>query len=131
MSEEKEFAFNIKEHIGVINTYSNGWTKELNLVEWNGNNAKFDIRDWEPSHEHMSRGITLHEEEAKTLAGLFFRLFAKDKSKVQCDDKSRVQNQGTCNQAIDSANGLNAAPSRATDADENSEANTGAVASSI
>ena len=50
MNEEKDFAFNIKEHIGVINTYSTGWSKELNLVEWNGNNARFDIRDWEPSH---------------------------------------------------------------------------------
>ena len=46
MNEEKDFAFNIKEHIGVINTYASGWSKELNLVEWNGNNAKFDIRDW-------------------------------------------------------------------------------------
>lgn len=79
MSDEKEFAFNIKEHIGVINTYPTGWRKELNLVEWNGNNAKFDIRDWEPSHEHMSRGITLREEEAKALSGLIFKFFAKNK----------------------------------------------------
>ncbi|MFR0902370.1 MAG: hypothetical protein ACLSFO_01370 [Anaerovoracaceae bacterium] len=23
----------------MINTYASGWSKELNLVEWNGNNA--------------------------------------------------------------------------------------------
>ncbi|MBK5247393.1 MAG: hypothetical protein JJE49_09040, partial [Peptostreptococcaceae bacterium] len=34
-------------------------------VAWNGNTAKFDLRDWDESHEHMSRGITLHQEEAK------------------------------------------------------------------
>mgnify|MGYP003180215415 CR=1 FL=1 len=79
MNEEKDFAFNIKEHIGVINTYASGWSKELNLVEWNGNNAKFDIRDWEPSHEHMSRGITLHKDEAKILAGLISDFFANNK----------------------------------------------------
>ena len=79
MNEEKDFAFNIKEHIGVISTYASGWSKELNLVEWNGNNAKFDIRDWEPSHEHMSRGITLHKDEAKILAGLISDFFANNK----------------------------------------------------
>lgn len=79
MNGEKDFAFNIREHIGVIGTYSTGWKKELNLVEWNGKNAKFDIRDWEPSHEHMSRGITLHEDEAKALASLIFKFFANSK----------------------------------------------------
>lgn len=95
MSDEKDFAFNIREHIGVINTYSTGWSKELNLVEWNGNNAKFDIRDWEPGHEHMSRGITLHEEEAKALAGLIFKFFAKNKS----DDLRRTADENnSCSQ---------------------------------
>lgn len=75
MSEDREFAFNIREHIGVISKYQTGWTKELNLVEWNGNNAKFDIRDWEPSHEHMSRGVTLREEEAKNLLALLIKYF--------------------------------------------------------
>lgn len=75
MSEDREFAFNIREHIGVISKYQTGWTKELNLVEWNGNNAKFDIRDWEPSHEHMSRGVTLREEEAKSLLALLIKYF--------------------------------------------------------
>lgn len=58
----------IKEHIGIIAESKNGWTKELNLVSWNDNDPKYDIRDWDPKHEKMSRGITLTEEEAYELS---------------------------------------------------------------
>ena len=39
------------------------WTKELNLVSWNGANPKYDIRDWSPDHQKLSKGITLTEAE--------------------------------------------------------------------
>lgn len=58
----------IKKHIGIISESKNGWTKELNLVSWNDNEPKYDIRDWDPKHEKMSRGITLTEEEAYELS---------------------------------------------------------------
>lgn len=58
----------IKEHIGNISESKNGWTKELNLVSWNDNDPKYDIREWDPKHEKMSRGITLTEEEAYELS---------------------------------------------------------------
>ena len=58
----------IKEHIGIISESKNGWTKEINLVSWNDNQAKDGIRDWDPKHEKMSRGITLTEEEAYELS---------------------------------------------------------------
>lgn len=67
MNKGEEFTFVIKEHLGVIGNYSTGWKKEVNIVEWNGNKGKVDIRDWNPNHEHMSKGITLHMEEAKAL----------------------------------------------------------------
>lgn len=60
--------YEIKEHIGIISESKNGWTKELNLVSWNDNEPKYDIRDWDPKHEKMSRGITLTEEEAYELS---------------------------------------------------------------
>ncbi len=69
-NKTERFSFEIKEHLGVLKTYSTGWKKELNLVEWNGKGVKFDIRDWDSKHEKMSRGITLHEDEAKKLADL-------------------------------------------------------------
>lgn len=60
--------YEIKEHIGIISENKNGWTKELNLVSWNDNDPKYDIRDWNPTHDKMSRGITLTEEEACELS---------------------------------------------------------------
>jgi len=61
--EREQITFEIKEHIGVLCMYHTGWKKELNLVSWNGNAPKYDIRDWDPDHERMSRGITLSEKE--------------------------------------------------------------------
>ena len=62
-----EVTFEITEHIGVIAEHPTGWTKELNRVDWN---HKYDIRDWDEEHLRMSRGITLHEDEAKRLCDL-------------------------------------------------------------
>lgn len=60
--------YEIKEHIGIISENKNGWTKEFNLISWNDNDPKYDIRDWNPTHDKMSRGITLTEEEAYELS---------------------------------------------------------------
>ncbi len=60
--------FEIREQIGVIAEYPSGWCKEVNMVAWNDAAPKYDIRDWDPNHEHMSRGITLHAEEMKKLS---------------------------------------------------------------
>lgn len=65
-----EIEFEVKSRIGILQTYSTGWTKELNIIAWNGGTAKYDIRDWNPEHTSMSRGITLHEEEAVNLMKL-------------------------------------------------------------
>ena len=64
---DREVRFNIVEHIGVLSTHSTGWNKELNLVSWNGGQPKYDIRDWDMDHEHMSRGVTLHEKEMRQI----------------------------------------------------------------
>lgn len=62
--------FEITKHIGVISESSRGWTKELNLVSWNNRDPKYDIREWDPEHEKMGKGITLTEEEARDLKEL-------------------------------------------------------------
>lgn len=67
---DREVTFEIEEHIGVIGTSPTGWKKELNLVSWNGNVAKYDLREWDEDHTHMSRGITLTADELKALAGI-------------------------------------------------------------
>lgn len=68
-----EITFEILEHIGVIATFPTGWKKEINLVSWNGAAGKYDIREWDPSHERMSRGITLKENEMSILLDLMRR----------------------------------------------------------
>ncbi len=65
-----DFSYQIVKHIGVISEGSGGWAKELNLISWNGKDAKYDIRDWSPDHENMSKGITLAEKDIKALKAL-------------------------------------------------------------
>ncbi len=62
-----DIKFEIKQQIGTISESGKGWTKELNLISWNGASPKYDIRDWAPDHEKMGKGITLTEEEVRTL----------------------------------------------------------------
>ena len=70
---DREVTFEIVEEIGVIATHSTGWKKELNLVSWNGGQAKYDIRDWDPGHSRMSRGVTLKEQEMCQIVELLRR----------------------------------------------------------
>ena len=64
----------IVRHIGNLSESSRGWTKELNIISWNGGVPKLDIRDWAPEHEKMGKGITLSKEEAEKLARLLQKL---------------------------------------------------------
>ena len=68
--KDREVTFEVEEHIGLIGVTSTGWKKELNMVAWNGNPAKYDIRDWDEEHSHMGKGITLNKDEVKTLLEL-------------------------------------------------------------
>lgn len=65
--DDRDVTFDIIEEIGIISTQDTGWTREINLVRWNGGVAKYDIRDWDPYHERMSKGITLTEEEMRRM----------------------------------------------------------------
>ncbi|WP_029513505.1 YdbC family protein [Mycoplasmopsis primatum] len=60
----------IVRHIGEISTTVGGYKKELNLISWNGGDAKYDIRDWNSDHSRSSKGITLSIEELKALKEL-------------------------------------------------------------
>ncbi len=65
-----DIKYEIIKEIGVISEGSRGWTKELNLVSWNGAAPKYDLRDWSPDHEKMGKGVTLTEDEARKLKEL-------------------------------------------------------------
>lgn len=65
-----EIKFDIKETIGTISESPKGWSKELNLISWNGKEPKYDLRDWAPGHEKMGKGITMNAGELRTLKDL-------------------------------------------------------------
>mgnify|MGYP003443828853 CR=1 FL=1 len=69
-----EIKFEIKENIGTLSESAKGWTKELNLVSWNGAAPKYDLRDWAPEHEKMGKGITLSADEVQELYKLLSKI---------------------------------------------------------
>ena len=65
-----EFTYEVTERIAVLSTNARGWERQLNMVSWNGNPPKYDIRDWSADGSRMAKGISLTEEELKTLKGI-------------------------------------------------------------
>lgn len=65
-----DIKYEIIEQLGVLGESSKGWSKELNIISWNGREPKYDIRDWAPDHEKMGKGITLSKEEVEKLREL-------------------------------------------------------------
>lgn len=69
-----EIRYDITEHLGVISETARGWTREVNMISWNGREPKVDIRDWSPEHDKMSKGLTFTKDELKKLAEIIEKL---------------------------------------------------------
>ncbi len=65
-----EIKYEITEHLGVISETSRGWTREVNMISWNGREPKIDVRDWNPDHSKMSKGLTFTVDEVKEFSKL-------------------------------------------------------------
>ena len=79
---DREITFEIIESLAVLSVNSkSSWTKELNMVSWNGSAAKYDIREWDPEHKKMSRGITLSADEADEIYKALAKKNIKDESR--------------------------------------------------
>ena len=65
-----EISFEIVEHICVLSTGSKGWTKELNLISWNGRAPKYDLRECKKCK------IDFMNKELGTKPGLFVFKYA-------------------------------------------------------
>lgn len=63
----KEIQHKIVQEIAVLSETDSGYTKELNLISWNGAAPKYDIRNWSPGREKCGKGITLTKKEAEAL----------------------------------------------------------------
>lgn len=69
---DNNFTCKIHKHLAVLSRNENtGWCKELNKVSFNGTAPKYDIREFDPSHTRMSRGISLTDAEMDVIRGLF------------------------------------------------------------
>lgn len=63
----EKVTYKITKEVAVLSEKPNGFTKEVNFVSWNGDDAKLDLRSWFPEHDKCGKGITLNEEESKIL----------------------------------------------------------------
>ncbi|EOS43563.1 PC4/YdbC family ssDNA-binding protein [Lachnospiraceae bacterium JLR.KK009] len=67
----KDIQYEIVKEIAVLSTGESGYTKEINLISWNGKEPKYDIRSFSPNREKCGKGVTLTETEVgKLLAAL-------------------------------------------------------------
>lgn len=63
----KNIPYEIVKEIAVLSKSDSGYTKEINLISWNGKEPKYDIRSFSPDRKKCGKGITLTEAEAKLL----------------------------------------------------------------
>ena len=63
----KEIQYEMVKEIAVLSAGDSGYTKEINLISWNGKEPKYDIRSFSPSREKCGKGITLTADEAAVL----------------------------------------------------------------
>ena len=73
-----EVKYEIVESFGILSTSPSGWTKELNLISWNGGEPKYDVRQWSPDHSKMGKGVSLSREEAEELKILLTKWLPKE-----------------------------------------------------
>lgn len=63
----REIQYEIVKEIAVLSTGDSGYTKEIDLISWNGKEPKYDIRSFSPNREKCGKGITLNADEAAAL----------------------------------------------------------------
>jgi hypothetical protein len=69
-----EIKYEITESLGIISESAKGWTKEINLVAWNNYAPKYDIREWDPEHVKMGKGLTFTADEIKELRDILNKI---------------------------------------------------------
>ena len=75
----------IVEHLGTFAEYTDfrgeKKTKEINLVSWNGKMPKVDIREWDEEHSRPTKGVTLTDEEAESVAMILHNYISERRAK--------------------------------------------------
>ena len=76
-NDSNEFKCKIVKKIGIISVNTQGRTKEVNLVSYNGKKEVVDIRIWSPSKK-MSKGITIDKKDLNRLIELLKEVEKKE-----------------------------------------------------
>ncbi len=71
----REIQYEIVKEIAVLSTGDSGYTKEINLISWNGKEPKYDIRSFSPNREKCGKGITLNADDGKYFFSLLVLIF--------------------------------------------------------
>ena len=65
---KEEIRMEIIRPLGTLCENGRGFTTEVNILRWNDNDPKMDIRQWTPdSHHPMKGGVSLTEFQAMKL----------------------------------------------------------------
>ncbi|SFO42209.1 hypothetical protein SAMN05216515_1528 [Eubacterium pyruvativorans] len=75
---EKGITCEIVRPIAVLSENERGYTREINLVSWNGGEVKYDIRNWHPGREKCGKGIALTRDEIFALFDALKEVIADD-----------------------------------------------------
>ena len=65
----ENITFEIIKCIGTVRD-DGDWKLELNLVSWNNQKPKYDLRSWNADHSKCGKGVTMSEDELMTLKSL-------------------------------------------------------------
>ena len=66
----KDITFEIKQKIAVLSENDSGYSKQANIISWNGGKPQLDIRMWKVQQDGTQRplkGIPLTADETKGL----------------------------------------------------------------
>lgn len=83
---KEEPKYEIVKHFGKLTNNPGHYNKELNLISWNGNPPKFDIRGWITTEEgevKMQKGVTFSAEEMENLTELLIAIKEEDEDDVE------------------------------------------------
>ena len=80
----REFKYDVKEEIAVLGkteaNNGNVYSKEVNLISYNGSNPVYDVRNWTTmadGERRMGKGITLNADELKALKEVINKIDVK------------------------------------------------------
>ncbi len=57
----------VKHHLGTLRENEKGWSREVNVVSWEGAASRLDIRDWSKNKDRSSKGVTFTRAEVEHL----------------------------------------------------------------